>query len=267
MTPTRGLDCQAKAGNVFELRFVLDIKVILSPRVNVHTAGAMGEFEVVGCEGTSPTLVLTRGQTYTLLQVCHNCWKVRPPQEDPSNWLHPLGLAYGPPGLNTVHSHGGHGDMASGTGTSMPMTPMNMTSMPMTHMNMTNMTMTHMNMTMTHMPMTNMTSTDQIAPELSVPTPHSCDLPEHLCNPGEQVRRIKEADYILLGYLQVQQAPLYGIDGVFETLDNWNNATIGGRDVYLAAFQVLRNMTITLFPGAPKPMESTQIRNELYCSS
>ena len=70
VTPTRGLDCRAKEGNVFELRFVFDIiKVILPLRVNVHTAGGMGEFEVVGCEGTSPTLALTRGQTYTLLQV------------------------------------------------------------------------------------------------------------------------------------------------------------------------------------------------------
>ena len=32
----------------------------------------MGEFEVAGCEGSSPTLLLTRGVTYTLLQVARN---------------------------------------------------------------------------------------------------------------------------------------------------------------------------------------------------
>ena len=38
--------------------------------------------------------------------------------------------------------------------------------------------------------------------------------------------------------MQVRQAPLYGIDGVFETLDNWNDRTTGGLDVYEPGFQV-----------------------------
>ena len=38
--------------------------------------------------------------------------------------------------------------------------------------------------------------------------------------------------------MQVRQAPLYGIDGVFETLDNWNDGTTGGLDVYEPGFQV-----------------------------
>ena len=58
---------------------------------------------------------------------------------------------------------------------------------------------------------------------------------------------------------QVRQAPLYGIDGVFETLDNWNDGTSGGLDVYEPGFQV--NLKIAFisthyFPkGASRPME------------
>ena len=38
-------------------------------RVNFHTGGLLGEYEVEGCNGTSPTLVLEREKTYTMVQV------------------------------------------------------------------------------------------------------------------------------------------------------------------------------------------------------
>ena len=38
-------------------------------RVNFHTGGLLGEYEVEGCNGTSPTLVLERDKTYTMVQV------------------------------------------------------------------------------------------------------------------------------------------------------------------------------------------------------
>ena len=38
-------------------------------RVNFHTGGLLGEYEVEGCNGTSPTLVMERDQTYTMVQV------------------------------------------------------------------------------------------------------------------------------------------------------------------------------------------------------
>ena len=37
-------------------------------RVNFHTGGLLGEYEVEGCNGTSPTLLLERDQTYTMIQ-------------------------------------------------------------------------------------------------------------------------------------------------------------------------------------------------------
>ena len=48
----------------------------------------MGEFQVEGCNGTSPTLAFQRGKTYTLIQ------------HDDTNWMHPLGLAYYPDGAH-----------------------------------------------------------------------------------------------------------------------------------------------------------------------
>ena len=38
--------------------------------MNFHTGGLLGEYEVEGCNGTSPTLVMERDQTYTMIQVC-----------------------------------------------------------------------------------------------------------------------------------------------------------------------------------------------------
>jgi len=57
-------------------------------RVNFHTPGRMGEFEVEGCSGTSPVLAFKKGETYTLVQ------------HDITNWMHPLGLAYYPDGAH-----------------------------------------------------------------------------------------------------------------------------------------------------------------------
>lgn len=139
----RGKDCRAGQDNTF----------IFS--VNFHTSGLMGEYQVAGCEGTSPTLLLTRGVEYTLLQ------------EAPTNWMHPLGLAYYPDGA--------HGFLEYAE-----------------------------------------------VPELEHPTPDTCDEEQFLCNPGPGV----------------VQAPLYGIDGVFETFSDWNNGSSGGLDVYEPSFQV-----------------------------
>jgi len=57
-------------------------------------AGPSGYYEVVGCDGTNPTLSMTRGVEYTFNQ------------DDASNWFHPLGLAYYPDGAH------GYGDYA-----------------------------------------------------------------------------------------------------------------------------------------------------------
>jgi hypothetical protein len=61
---------------------------------------------------------------------------------------------------------------------------------------------------------------DQYAevPELENPTPEDCALPEFACEPG------------------AAQAPLYGADGVFESLDDWNNGD-EGLDFYEPYFQ------------------------------
>ena len=46
------------------------------------------QYEVEGCEGVAPTLEIKRGVEYTLTQ------------KDPTNWFHPLGLAYYPDGAH-----------------------------------------------------------------------------------------------------------------------------------------------------------------------
>jgi len=143
---TRGLDCEAGTNNTFIFR------------VNFHTGGLLGEYEVEGCKGTSPTLVLERDQTYTMIQ------------EDVTNWMHPLGFAYYPDGAH------GFKQFAE-------------------------------------------------VPELEEPHPETCNEQQFLCNPNNQTAKVR-------------QAPLYGIDGVFETLDNWNDGTSGGLDVYEPGFQV-----------------------------
>ena len=56
--------------------------------VKFHSPGRMGEFQVEGCEGTSPALDMVRGVTYTLVQ------------NHITNWMHPLGLAYYPDGAH-----------------------------------------------------------------------------------------------------------------------------------------------------------------------
>lgn len=45
-------------------------------------ASATGQYEIVGCEGAAPQLVLKAGETYTFLQT------------DSSNWYHPVGFAF-----------------------------------------------------------------------------------------------------------------------------------------------------------------------------
>jgi len=139
----QGMECSAAEGGIFNFL------------VNFHTGGPMGEYQVEGCQGTSPTLMMERGRTYTFLQ------------EDVTNWMHPLGFAYYPDGAH------GYKKFAE-------------------------------------------------VPELEYPTPEDCDLPEFSCDPGNEVA----------------QAPLYGIDGRFETFEDWNNGITGGLDVYEPAFQV-----------------------------
>jgi len=143
MQPEQGVECSAGEGNSFIFR------------VNFHTGGPMGEFEVEGCRGTSPTLIMKRGITYTFIQ------------HDVTNWLHPLGFSYYPDGAHGFEIF-------------------------------------------------------EEVPELESPTPDTCDQTQFSCNPGKQVL----------------QAPLYGIDDTFETMNNWNNGTTGGLDVYEPAFQV-----------------------------
>jgi len=143
---TRGVDCEAGRNNTFIFR------------VNFHTGGLLGEYEVEGCNGTSPTLVLERDQTYTMIQ------------EDVTNWMHPLGFAYYPDGAHGFKQYAE-------------------------------------------------------VPELEEPHPETCNEQQFLCNPNNQSAKVR-------------QAPVYGIDGVFETLDNWNEGTSGGLDVYEPGFQV-----------------------------
>jgi len=123
--------------------------------VNFHSGGLLGEFQVEGCNGSSPELGMRRGETYTLVQ------------EDVTNWMHPLGLAYYPDGAHGYKHF-------------------------------------------------------QEVPEFEVPTPELCQSNEFLCDPGRGLK----------------QAPLYGIDGEFESLDDWNNGVTGGLDVYEPAFKV-----------------------------
>ena len=60
-------------------------------------------------------------------------------------------------------------------------------------------------------------------PELESPNPELCDLPQFKCNPGEDI----------------QQAPLYDVNGNMDSLDNWNDEASGaGLDVYEPLFQV-----------------------------
>ena len=55
---------------------------------------------------------------------------------------------------------------------------------------------------------------------------------------------------------QVEQAPLYGIDGVYEVMQDWNNGSTGGLDVYEPAFQVRPGAgDHKLAAGAPGPVE------------
>ena len=77
---TRGVDCEAGTNNTFIFRsskIPIQIYVYICFcvftsctifRVNFHTGGLLGEYEVEGCNGTSPTLVLERDQTYTMIQ-------------------------------------------------------------------------------------------------------------------------------------------------------------------------------------------------------
>jgi hypothetical protein len=65
--------CRAGEGNVFNVK------------VNLF-AGEIGYFEFEECEGTSPTIGMEVGETYTFIQ------------KDKTNYYHPLGFAYFPDG-------------------------------------------------------------------------------------------------------------------------------------------------------------------------
>jgi len=81
LVDSRGAPCYPSKNNSFVFR------------VNHHTSGLLGEFEVEGCTGTSPTLIMARGVTYTFIQY------------DVTNWFHPLDFAYYPDGK---HGYGEH---------------------------------------------------------------------------------------------------------------------------------------------------------------
>ena len=74
----RGIECQAGKDKTFIFRYQLSsyfnlfITYLKHNRVNFHTGGLLGEYEVEGCKGTSPTLVLERDQTYTMVQASHS---------------------------------------------------------------------------------------------------------------------------------------------------------------------------------------------------
>ena len=69
-------------------------------------------------------------------------------------------------------------------------------------------------------------------PELEIPTPDLCDLPQFECNPGADV----------------EQAPLYDVNGAVDTYANWNGEGLGlestddtakaGLDVYEPMFEI-----------------------------
>ena len=58
-------------------------------------------------------------------------------------------------------------------------------------------------------------------PELEEPTPDDCSTAKFACDPGAGVK----------------EAPLYGINGVYESIDNWNEGKVSGLDVYEPLFQ------------------------------
>ena len=98
-------------------------------------------------------------------------------------------------------------------------------------------------------------------PELEEPTPATCHEQQFLCHPGEQVGAASHQP-------QVTQAPLYGIDGVFETFEDWNNGTTGGLDVYEPWFQVVRQGVRLVdhlkLPGAPGAVGAAPVRREVH---
>ena len=60
--------------------------VCVCVRARVCVAGEFGYFEVEGCKGASPNLVIAADQEYRFIQ------------QDISNWFHPIGFAYFPDG-------------------------------------------------------------------------------------------------------------------------------------------------------------------------
>ena len=54
--------------------------------VCARIAGEFGYFEVEGCQGASPNLIIAADQEYRFIQ------------QDISNWYHPIGFAYFPDG-------------------------------------------------------------------------------------------------------------------------------------------------------------------------
>ena len=87
-------------------------------------------------------------------------------------------------------------------------------------------------------------------PELEEPHPETCNEQQFLCIPNNQSTKVGKAREWEIDIIQVRQAPLYGIDGVFETLDNWNDGTSGGLDVYEPGFQVKFCLATNRFTSA-----------------
>ena len=152
-------------------------------------------------------------------------------QEDITNWMHPLGFAYYPDG---AHGFKQYAEVA------FVFIELNATKVEVS---------VHINIFLLQVP------------ELEEPHPETCNEQQFLCNPNNQSSKAQQGKprvkHYEFTYMQVRQAPLYGIDGVFETLDNWNDGTTSGLDVYEPGFQVgmLSEPNNVLSQGAPRPME------------
>jgi hypothetical protein len=74
-----GVECEPCAGSSGECEVIVKVNLF---------AGERGYYEVEGCTGASPTLILTVGRTYKF------------DQSDISNWYHLIGFAYFPDGAH-----------------------------------------------------------------------------------------------------------------------------------------------------------------------
>ena len=118
-----------------------------------------------GCNGTSPTLVLERDKTYTMVQVLTKNTKKNHDnvsifsmqfQEDITNWMHPLGFAYYPDG---AHGFKQYAEVA------FAFIELNARKVEVS---------VHINMFLLQVP------------ELEEPHPETCNEQQFLCNPNNQ---------------------------------------------------------------------------------